>query len=280
MWPPSAHRMVGGEAVSRLTALVPAQVYASAVGRQWPGDLDGRVHCIDEGTKSLGLAHCCAPWSVEAEDAALRSELRAGAGVEPGFGPLDAVATGLANSPSAPPVLGLVSGPLAWTARFAAVADDRPEGPDTADTLDAASDLATIRVGALAACGVSRVAVVEDIGDDAAFDDDLAAESHLPLIRAAAHLRVDLLLVTGGVGTGSPATLGYRQWASASGCSEGLALMAADVFESATMLEQWLIRHRTAPDLEEIVTAPLDDGVSPALLRHASRVLSGEVARP
>ena len=272
--------MVGGGAVSRLTALVPAVVCAAAVGRDWPGDLDGRVRCIDEGTRALGLAHCCAPWSVEVEDAALRSELGTGAGVEPGFGPLDAVAAGLASSPSAPPVLGLVSGPLAWTARLAAGAEGRLDGPDAADALDAASDLATARVDALVASGVSRIAVVEDIGDDTHLDDDLAAESHEPIIRAAAHLRVDLLLVTGGAGTGSPATLGYRQWASASGCSEGLALVVADVFGSATMLEQFLARYRAAPHLEEIVIAPLDDGVSPALLRHASRILSGEVVRP
>jgi hypothetical protein len=272
--------MATGEAVSRLTALIPAVVCAKALGRPWPEDLDGQVRCIDEGTRALGLAHCCAPWSVEAEDAALRSELGAGAGVEPGFGPLDAVAAGLADSPSAPPVLGLVSGPLAWIARLAAGAEGRLEGPDAADALDAASDLATARVGALVANGVSRVAVVEDVRDDTRSDDGLAGDSHEPIIRAAAHLRVDLLLVTGGADTGWSATLGYRQWASASGCSEGLALVAADVFESATMLEQCLARHRAAPDLDEIVIAPLDDGVSPALLHHASRILSGEVARP
>ena len=162
--------------VSRLTALVPGPVCAAALGREWPDDLDGRVRCLDEGTRALGLAYCCAPWPVDAENAALRAELGDQADPGPGSpeaptacaaaGPdrnlescasyrsktradfdEDAVAAGLARVPGAPPVVGLVSGPLTWSIRVRS-------GAPLEDAVDAASDLASARIRALAGCGV------------------------------------------------------------------------------------------------------------------------------
>ena len=71
--------------MSRLTAVVPGSVCAAALRRAWPDDLDTQIRSIDEGSRALGLAHCCAPWSMEAEDAALRTEF--GDGSEPSGGP-------------------------------------------------------------------------------------------------------------------------------------------------------------------------------------------------
>ena len=287
--------------MSRLTALVPGPVCAAALGREWPDDLDGRVRCLDEGTRALGLAHCCAPWPVDAENAALRAELGDQADPGPGSpeaptacstaGPArnlesfasyrsktradfdeDAVAAGLARVPGAPPVVGLVSGPLTWSIRVRS-------GAPLQDAVDAASDLATARVGALAASGVTRVAVVEDFGDVSPSDDDLAIEAHQPIIRAAEHLRVDLLLVATGTAIRSPVALGYRKWASVSGCSEGLRLVPADAFESAEALALHVETQRAElRGTTEVVTGPLRPDVAPEVVRSAA-VLVGEMGR-
>ena len=184
------------------------ELFAAALNRPWPDDLDGRVRCLDEGARALGLALSCAPWSPGAEDRALAAEL----GLEPdlvsapGPGPadldaeagrlactpgsapaledLDAVAAGLAGIPGGLGVLGAVSGPAAWAARV---------GGDPDEALDDASDLAAARVRSLRACGVGRVAVVET--DRPGLDPDRAAEAHEPILRTAEHLRLDVFLV-------------------------------------------------------------------------------------
>ena len=288
--------------LSRLTALVPGPVCAAALGRDWPDDLDGQVRCIDEGTRSLGLPYCCAPWSVESEDAALRAEL--GDHTDPGAGspgaPMgdlaagahpnlksipshrcksgtdlggDSVAAGLARVPGALPVLGLVSGPLTWGMRIRS-------GPALEDAVDAASDLAAGRVRALAGYGAERVVVVEsmDAGDSVAAE--LLVEAHRPILRSAHHLRTDVLLAMTVAGAAPPSSLGYDCWASGRGCSPGLGFLPADAFDSAAALERWLDRTRGAGGLEEIITAPLAGSVSPGLVRQAARALAQVVARP
>ena len=174
--------------MSRLAALVPAEVCAAALGRDWPDDLNSQVRCIDEGTRALGLAWCCAPWSQGTEDAALLAELGA---QNPSAGShseslerRDEVAEGLARTPGAPPVLGLVSGPLGWSARLVArSAPGMDIDPD--DAVEAASDLAATRIRTLAGRGVERVAVVEHIDDVSSLDANIAAGTHRPIRPAA-----------------------------------------------------------------------------------------------
>ena len=288
--------------MSRLTALVPGPVCAAALGRDWPDDVDGQVRCIDEGTRSLGLPYCCAPWSVESEDAALRAELgdhtdpgagwpgaAAGdlaAGAHPNlesfpshrrksgtdFGG-DSVAAGLARVPGAPPVLGLVSGPLTWGMRIGS-------GPALEDAVDAASDLAAGRVRALAGHGAERVVVVEsvDAGDSVAAE--LLVEAHRPILRSAHHLRTDVLLVMTASSAAPPSSLGYDRWASGPGCSPGLGYLPAEALDSAAALERGLDRLRASGDPGEVITGPPDASVSPELVRHASRALARAVVKP
>ena len=251
----SAHRMVGGGAVSRLTALVPAAVCAKALGRAWPEDLDGQVRCIDEGTRALGLAYSCPPRTREAQHP-------------------DEVATGLARTPGARPVLGVVEGPV--SAGFGA-GHVEPGAQDVQDRLDDASDGAVDRLRALSACGVHRAAVVEDAIPPSVSHDD-AAEAHRPLLNAAAHLRIDLVLVTSGLDDAE--FLGYDRWVSDQRCSPGMSFLPAEGFDSAAALERWLGRIRAAGDLGEVITAPLDAGVSPDLVRHAARALAQVVVGP
>lgn len=296
----SAHRMVGCGAVSRLTALVPAVVCARALGRAWPEDLDGQVRCIDEGTRALGLAHCCAPWSVEAEGAALRAGLGdhadpalglpearmegVAAGTHPNLESLpshrgnaragldgDVVATALARVPGAPPVAGLVSGPLTWSIRVGS-------GAALEEAIDTASDLAAARVRALAGCGVERVVVVESLDDGRVPDATLADEAHRPVLRTAEHLRVDLVLIA--IGLDDVESLDYNRWASDRGCSSGLGFLPKEAFDSRPELERYLDRLRIGPDTAEVTTAPLDAGVSPDLVRHAARALAQVVVGP
>ena len=278
--------------MSRLTALVPAQVCAAALGREWPDDLDGRVRCIDEGTRALRLAGCCAPWPIDAEDAALRAEL--GDQADPGSGSPgaatacagashdrnlesfaphrskagadfdgDAVAAGLVRVPGAPPVVGLVSGPLTWSLRVRS-------GAPLQDAVDAASDLASARIRALAACGVERVVVVESADAGNRVDAELAL-AHRPILRAAQHLRTDVLLVTTASGAPPPASLGYRLWASPNGCADGLAYLPAAAFCSAEALARSLGRRRAQLGAAEaVVTAPLGADVDPDLVRSVA----------
>lgn len=254
--------------MTRLLAVAPASLCARALGRDWPDDLDGRVRCIDEGTRALGLDRCCGPWSPEAEDAALRAELDDAAGSRPhgdpggpeeAFSRLDAVTAALARTPAAPSVMGLVPGPAAWRARG---------GDITEDALDAASDLAAARVGALARCGVERV-IVAEIGISAA-DLDRMTEAHRLIVRTAAHLRLEALLVM--TGTGDAARLGYRGWASPGGCADGLGFLPEAAFDSAAALRHGLDRCRrtVSDDAAEVVTAPLGPDTSPEVLRQAS----------
>ena len=278
--------------MSRLTALVPGSVCAAALGRAWPDDLDGQVRCIDEGTRALGLQMCCAPWSQEAEDAALLSELGADvprlselggvamAPIEPGEGAirddtlarLDAAASGLARTPGAGPVLGLVSGPLGWGARQAS--DHSPGLPiDPVEAIDAASDLAADRIRVLAGCDVRRIAVVELGASNLFVDAELAAEFHEAMLRAARHLRVDLLLVAPDpiAGVASPAELGYEQWVSSAGCSDGLGFLPHSALESTRAVAKSVRRLSTAA---EVVTAPLGSNVDPKALRSAAALVA------
>ncbi len=249
--------------MTRLTALVPGGVCAAALGRDWPDGVDDQVRCIDEGSRALRLAFCCAPGPDEARDP-------------------DSVAAGLVATPGALPVLGVVPGPLSdellsTIHRRGGESAGSSASRDVQELLDDASDAAVDRLRALGACGVGRAAVVEAaaaswVGDEA------AAEAHRPLLNAAAHLRLDVVLVASGLD--DVASLGYDRWASDQGCSPGLGFLPAEAFDSAAALERWLDRIRTAGGPSEAITAPLDAGVSPELVRHASRVLSGEDARP
>ena len=249
--------------MTRLAALVPGSVCAAALGRAWPADVDGQVRCIDEGARSLRLACCCPPWPHESRDP-------------------DEVAVGLVATPGAIPVLGVVPGPLSSELlseihrRGGELAGSSPI-QDIQELLDDASDAAVDGIRALSACGVRRIAVVEDVIAPPV-DADTAAEAHRPLLNAAAHLRIDLVLVASGLD--DVESLGYKDWASGRGCSPGLGFLPAEAFNSAAALERELDRIRAAGDAGEAITAPLDAGVSPELVRHASRVLSGEDARP
>lgn len=300
--------------MTRLVAVAAPELFAAALNRPWPDDLDGRVRCLDEGARALGLALSCAPWSPSAEDRALAAEL----GLEPGSvstpGPadldaetdgractpgsapaladLDAVAVGLVGTPGGLGVLGAVSGPAAWAARV--------EG-DPDEALDAASDLAAARVRSLGACGVGRVAVVET--DRPGFDLDRAAEAHEPILRTAEHLRLDVFLVVtppagaadwtpnaaalaAGATAGDPsaigpvlgcqpARLGYERWASPGGCSEGLAFLPAGVFESPAALDRCLDERRAElSEAAEAVAAPLAPDADPAAVRSAAARLA------
>lgn len=249
--------------MTRLTALVPADVCAAALGRDWPDGVDGQVRCIDEGSRALGLAFCCAPGPDEARDP-------------------DSVTAGLVATPGALPVLGVVRGPLSNEL----LSEVHRRGGELAggsaiqevqELVDDASDAAVDRIRALGACGVRRAAVVEDATVSWA-GDDAAVEAHRPLLNAAAHLRIDLVLVAGGLDDG--ASLGYDRWASGRGCSPGLGFLPVEAFDSAAALERWLDRSRAAGDPVEVITPPLDAGVSPDRVRQASRALAHVVARP
>ena len=297
--------------VTRLTALVPGSVCATALGRAWPDDVDGRVRCIDEGTRALGLAMCCTPWSKQAEDAELLSELAGDAallsrGAEGGVllselagdgarlsrrggggspikrvddagaddaieGP-DAVASGLVLTPGAPPVLGLVSGPLCWGTRQAPGAG-RGMPIDPVEAIDAASDLAAGRIRALAGCGVQRIAVVELGAPDLFLDTELAAEFHEAVIRAADHLRVGLLLIAPDpiAGVASPGEFGYERWVSSDGCSEGLGFLAQSAFKSTGAVAR-SVRRMSA--VAEVVTGPLGPDVGAETLRSAAALVA------
>ena len=146
---------------------------------------------------------------------------------------------------------------------------------DIQDRLDDASDDAVDRIQALGACGVRRVAVVEEATVSWA-GEDAAAESHRPLLNAAAHLRIDLVLVSSGLD--DVTSLGYDRWASDRGCSPGLGYLPAEAFDSAAALERRLDRS-AAGDRGEVVTAPLDAGVAPDMVRHAARALAQAAAR-
>lgn len=292
----------GADAV-RLVAVAAPEVFAAALNRPWPDDLDGRVRCLDEGARSLGLAMSCAGWSPAAEDAALTAELdpgsapadpRAvasglagtpGAASAPSLDDLDAAAAGLAQTPGALAVLGAVSGPAALSIRV---------GGDSGEALDDASDLAAARVRALGACGVDQVAVVE--AEFFGFDADRIAEAHEPILRTAEHLRLDALLIvasaSGAVGDDpdaadrdpsavgpaagcDPARLGYERWAGPGGCSDGLAFLPSAVFESPVALNRGLDESRSElAAAHEAITAPLGPDTDPAAVRAAAARLA------
>lgn len=235
-----------------MTALVPAVVCAAALGRAWPDDVDGQVRCIDEGTRALGLAHCCSPRSHET-------------------GHHDAVIAGLTRTPGAPPVLGVVRGPV--SAIFGTVEGDG-SSDHVQDCLDDASDAAVDRIRALSACGVRRAAVVEDATGSLACGDAVA-ESHRPLLNTASHLRLDVVLVASGLD--DVERLDYDCWASDRGCSPGLGFLPKEAFDSLSALERCLDRDLLAVDTDEVIAAPLDTNVSVDLLRHASRALDSRV---
>ncbi len=268
--------------MSRLAALVPGAVCAAALGRAWPEDLDGQVRCIDEGTRSLGLAHCCAPWSPEAEDAALRSELgleTEQAGTQQNLESLgsdepkagadfdgDAVAAALALVPGAPGVMGLVSGPLTWSIRAGS-------GAAIEDAVDAASDLVCDRLRELAERGVERIAVLESSADDPEHDGvDLIVEAHRPIVRSAAHLRIGVLLVATHSAANTAARLAYRQWVGPDHCSEGLAFLPATALASPQSATD-CISHLASADT--VVTGPLSADTGPDVVRLAARLLGG-----
>ena len=249
--------------MTQLTALVPGGVCAAALGRAWPDGVDDQVRCIDEGSRALRLAFCCGPGPDEARDP-------------------DSVTAGLLATPGALPVLGVVAGPLSDELlseihRRGGESAGNSASQDVQELLDDASDAAVDRLRALGACGVRRAAVVEAataswVGDEA------AAEAHRPLLNAAAHLRVDLVLVASGLD--DVASLGYDRWACSGGCSPGLGFLPADAFDSAAALERWLDRMRAAGEPDEVMTAQLDGSVSPGLVRQAARALAQVAARP
>ena len=209
------------------------ELFAAALNRPWPDDLDGRVRCLDEGARSLGLAMSCAGWLPAAEDAALKAELNPGSVPTPALTPgsadtdaaasglagipgaasvpslddLDAMAAGLAQTPGTLAVLGAVSGPAVWSARA---------GGDSSEALDDASDLAAARVRALGACGVRRVAVVE--AEHFGLDTNRVAEAHEPILRTAEHLRLDVLLI--GIGVPASGARGDGTGAAAAGAAD------------------------------------------------------------
>ena len=249
--------------VSLLTALVPGAVCAAALGRDWPDGIDGQVRCIDEGSRALGLAFCCAPGPDEARDP-------------------DSVTAGLVATPGALPVLGVVPGPLSGELlseihRRGGQLAGSSASQDVQELLDDASDAAVDSIRALSTCGVRRIAVMEDAIAPPVDHDD-AVESHRPLLNAAAHLRVDLVLVASG--RDDVASFGYDRWASGRGCSPGLGYLPAEAFDSAAALERWLDRIRAAGDPSEVITSPLGAGVSPDPVRQASRALAQVVVRP
>ena len=133
------------------------------------------------------------------------------------------------------------------------------------------------RLRALGACGVRRAAVVEDATISWA-REDAAAEAHRPLLNAAAHLRIDLVLVAGGLD--DVASLGYDCWASDRGCSPELGYLPAEAFDSAEALERGLDRTQAAGNPGEVITPPLAAGVAPELVRLGSRALAGTAAGP
>lgn len=311
--------------MTRLVAVAAPELFAAALNRPWPDDLDGRVRCLDEGARALSLALSCAPWSPEAEDRALAAELGLepgsvsvprsadldaeadGRACTPGSAPvledLDAVSAGLAGIPGGPGVLGAVPGPAAWAARV---------GGDPDEALDAASDLAAARVRSLGMCGVGRVAVVE--ADRPGFDSDRVAEAHEPILRTAEHLSLEIFLVVTSAGDAAgwnpitadlaagatdldlsraayatagdpsaigpvlgchPAGLGYKRWASPSGCSEGLVFLPAALFESPAAVDRCLDGRRTElARAAEAVAGPLGSDADPAAVRAAAARLS------
>ena len=117
-----------------------------------------------------------------------------------------------------------------------------------------------------------------DAGDSVA--TELLVEAHRPILRSAHHLRTDVLLVLTASGAALPSSFGYDRWASDRDCSPGLGFLPAEAFDSAAALERELDRVRAAGDPSEVVTAPLDAGVSPDLVRHASRALAKAVVQP
>ena len=279
--------------MTRLVAVAAPELFAAALNRLWPDDLDGRVRCLDEGARALGLALSCAPWSPGAEDGALAAELglelgsvsgpgladldaeAGGLACTPGSAPaledLDAAAAGLAGIPGGLGVLGAVSGPAAWAARA---------GGDPDEALDDASDLAAARVRTLGACGVGRVAVVET--DRPGLDPDRVTEAHEPILRTAEHLRLDVFLVMTPAEACHPARLGYKRWAAPAGCSEGLAFLPASLFESPAAASSGLDERREElARAAEAVTAPLGPDADPAAVRVvAARLAEFSKAEP
>lgn len=240
------------------------ELFAAALNRPWPDDLDGRVRCLDEGARALGLALSCAPWSPGAENRALAAEMGVGPGSALALEDMDAVVAGLTGTPGVLPVLGAVSGPAAWSARV--------EG-DPDEAFDAASDLAAARVRSLGACGVGRVAVVE--ADRPGFEPDRVVEAHEPILRTAEHLRLEIFLVATPAEGCHPAWLGYKRWASPGRCSEGLTFLPAGVFKSAAALDRCLDERRAElAGAAEAVTAPLGPDADPAAVRSAAARLA------
>ena len=179
-------------------------------------------------------------------------------------------------------MLGVVPGPLSnellsETPRRGGESAGSSPIQDIQDLLDDASDAAAERIRALAACGVRRVAVVEDAAPLWS-GTDAAVEAHGPMLRAAAHLRIDLVLVASGPDDVAP--LGYDLWASGRGCSPGTGYLPVEALESAAALERGLDRIRASGDPGEVITGPLDASVSPELVRHASRDLARAVGQP
>ena len=284
--------------MSRLTALVPGAVCAAALGRAWPDDLDGQVRCIDEGSRALGLAHCCAPWPIAAEDTALRAELGDQAHSGPGSADAqtgwveagrdrnpesyashgrktgadfdeDAVGAALVRVPGAPPVVGLVSGPLTWCSRAGS-------GAAMEDAVEAASDLACARVRHLAERGIERIAVLETCADgpENRAADDLAVEAHRPIVRSAGHLRVEVLLVSTLAVSGAAARPAYERWVGPDRCSDGLAFLPSAAFASTALVARCVDHHgiRLA-SAETVLTAPLGPDADPGVVRHAAGLL-------
>ena len=113
---------------------------------------------------------------------------------------------------------------------------------------------------------------MEDV-TGAGVSEEALVESHRPLLNAATHLRVDLVLVASGLDAAEP--LGYEQWVSGRGCSPGLGFLPREAFVSELGLRHVLARGMTLPGSDEMITAPLEGRVSPHLVRLAAGMLAG-----
>ena len=104
-------------------------------------------------------------------------------------------------------------------------------------------------------------------------DAELAAEFHEAMIRAAHHLRVDLLLVAPEpiAGVASPANLGYEHWASPDCCSEGLGFLPQAAFKPTRAVAR-SVRRLAAADT--VLTAPLGADADPGVVQHAAGLLA------
>jgi hypothetical protein len=204
--------------VTTFVALVAPDVYAAALRQPPPADPDATVRVISEGARALGLPTLCVPWRPDTEVDAIRADLTAAGGDDGRLAAVDETARWLCATPGHPPVVGVVSGPMALAA--AAAVDD-----DLREAVDAAADIAAQRVRALAEAGVDRLVVVDRTGPGT--PSDLARDAHAPLVRLAAHFGIPVTLIA-LYDVLAAGDMGYPAWASPNGGSKGARLLTRD----------------------------------------------------